>query len=443
MAKRTKRRAARGGDGKPRDVREALEQHYRAAFDKTRRYVRTPDAKGLAQMLWAHGILGIGYGVKETAGALTPVRGARIYVARKQPRRSVDPRGRIPEQLFSDEEPVDTDVVPVGRFRLLAKKKSANKQAKPKKRKSLGPSGAPPSGFGAPLSPLFGSNLPPLFGSNLPPLSESAWLSKDLALLRSPQRPLSGGCSIGPEIEPGDMAGTLGCFVRDGAGTTYALSNNHVLAAARLSGFPAPVADGAPIFQPGELDRSDPYILDLLRDGQHESTPVGSLSAVVPITPSDPTASAAPTPNVVDAALAEITDAGALPLGSPIFSMPGIPLRDPPDPYDPANLLLRVVGKVGRTTGATLGVVIDIDARFWIPYGAEDDLDRYAWFVNQIGVVPIGSFPEFSLPGDSGSAIFDALTFDLVGLLFAGGEGLTLVNPIANVFAELGIDEVA
>ena len=438
MAKKIRKSSA-GGGKEPQTVQEALERHFEGVLGRGRKFrAKAPELKGLGHLLWRNGILGVGYGVKETAGALTPVFGARVYVARKRSRRSLDAKGRVPEQLFSDSQPVETDVVAVDRFSPLAKKEP------PAKKRKAGSERRSRGGFGS-LGPLGFGSLGPLGFGSLPPLSVSSWLAKDLALLRSPQRPMSGGCSVGPELEPGDVAGTLGCFVRKGAGgKTYILSNNHVLADSRLTGFDIPIQDGDPIFQPGDLDRSDRYVLDLLRDGAHEQTQVAKLNDVIDIEPSDPRSEAQPAPNVVDAALAEITDSNAEPAGSPLFTLPRVTLKDPPNPYDPKDLLLKVVGKVGRTTGATLGVVVEIDARFWIPYGDPEDFSRYAWFTNQIGVVPIGSNPDFSAPGDSGAAVFDPLDdYRLVGLLFAGGEGLTLVNPIDEVFSRLGISGVA
>jgi len=101
-------------------------------------------------------------------------------------------------------------------------------------------------------------------------------------------------------------------------------------------------------------------------------------------------------------------------------------------------LRLRAVAKVGRTTGATMGLVVDTQAHLWIPYGAPTDYNRYAWFVDQIVVVPVGGAPTFSDSGDSGSLVFDVKTREIIGLLFAGSSnGETYVNPIGAVLAEL------
>lgn len=81
------------------------------------------------------------------------------------------------------------------------------------------------------------------------------------------------------------------------------------------------------------------------------------------------------------------------------------------------------VTKTGRTTGTTRGRIVGIGATSNVNYGR----DGVARFVNQL--VIRGSSGNFSGPGDSGSLI---LTGDKrpTGLLFAGGGGTTIANPI-------------
>jgi len=85
------------------------------------------------------------------------------------------------------------------------------------------------------------------------------------------------------------------------------------------------------------------------------------------------------------------------------------------------------VRKSGRTTEYTEGEIIAIEASIRVTYS-----QGTALFEGQI----VSNIP--SAGGDSGSAV---LTHDnnLVGLLFAGGEGITIMNPIEDVFRELGI----
>lgn len=86
------------------------------------------------------------------------------------------------------------------------------------------------------------------------------------------------------------------------------------------------------------------------------------------------------------------------------------------------------VRKSGRTSEYTEGEIIAIEASIRVTYS-----QGTALFDGQI----VSNIP--SAGGDSGSAV---LTPDnnLVGLLFAGGEGVTIMNPIEDVFYALGIN---
>ena len=266
-------------------VANVLDDCFRRLLGKTGKTVKTKARlkKGEAQRLWKAGILGVGYGVKETAGGLTPVLGARVYVRHKRSLKSLNQGERIPEFVLEDSksgEGLNTDVVAVPGLRPL------NGDSDPGVLSSRGDS-----------------------DSNGVLSTGSSWLVKDLAMLRSPHRPLTGGASVGPNLSAGDMAGTLGCFVKDSAGKTYILSNNHVLANSRLAGHEQDneVQPDADIFQPGTLDWSEPYITDMLVHGSKQGDPVAKLAEVVPIQPSDPTVAGPPAENRVDAALARIT----------------------------------------------------------------------------------------------------------------------------------------
>ena len=91
------------------------------------------------------------------------------------------------------------------------------------------------------------------------------------------------------------------------------------------------------------------------------------------------------------------------------------------------------VRKHGRTTGHTVGVVMDVSADLWVVYGAQR-----AWFEDQIAIMGVGN-ALFSQPGDSGSLIVDAVTLEPVALLFAGGNNLTFANPIDTVLTHFGV----
>ncbi len=412
---------------KIRTVADALSVYYRSHAEAVGRLrvelgqgpprVAVPAAPkidpSVYRVLWAAGVSGIGFGIKESEGNLIPIPAARVYVGCKKPMSSLERSLRVPAQIPGSEAvgpPLDTDVVAAGALR-----------------------------------PLPDSDPGTRGDSDRGTRSGSDWLAKDLALLRGPIRPLHAGCSVGPPLE---LAGTLGCFVcKRGADDVYLLSNNHVLAGGRLrihsrgaARDESPVPDGAPISQPGRIDSSEPYILDQLKHGAAENQPVAELSAAPPILTRDPGVAGAPLENRVDAAIA-LVDTPTAPSQSPIYTLPGFGLMPPPSPYDRTQLLYRAVGKVGRTTGSTIGIVVDVDARFWIPYGAPNDYDRYGLFVAQLVVLPVGRAPDFSAAGDSGSAVFDLRSRQLVGLLFAGSDaGYTIVNPIDAVFDALHLE---
>jgi hypothetical protein len=90
----------------------------------------------------------------------------------------------------------------------------------------------------------------------------------------------------------------------------------------------------------------------------------------------------------------------------------------------------RVV-KSGRTTGVTLGKCVGYGASARVGYD-----EGTALFTGQL-VIKADS-GDFSQPGDSGSLILVADTLRPWGLLFAGGGGITLANPIKDVLDYAG-----
>lgn len=92
------------------------------------------------------------------------------------------------------------------------------------------------------------------------------------------------------------------------------------------------------------------------------------------------------------------------------------------------------VGKSGRTTQLTSGRIVSLNWSGWINYGV-----GYAWFAGQFVVQ--GHSGNFSAGGDSGSSVW---TWDAarrpVGLLFAGGGGYTICNPMPWVVSALDIN---
>jgi hypothetical protein len=130
---------------------------------------------------------------------------------------------------------------------------------------------------------------------------------------------------------------------------------------------------------------------------------------------------AAETINQVDAALAYPT----VPVSAEIIDGVGIP-----------NGVAAVglgdeVHKCGRTTGHTRDAVQQISATVQISYGS----GRVAVFGDQLIMGPM------SAGGDSGSAVLDADN-NVVGLLFAGSDAVTIVSPIELVLDALAIEVV-
>lgn len=91
------------------------------------------------------------------------------------------------------------------------------------------------------------------------------------------------------------------------------------------------------------------------------------------------------------------------------------------------------VGKSGRTTQLTVGRVVALNWSGWINYGIGK-----AWFAGQFAVQ--GNSGDFSANGDSGSSVWtwDSTRYP-VGLLFAGGDGYTICNPMPWVVSALDI----
>ncbi len=235
-------------------------------------------------------------------------------------------------------------------------------------------------------------------------------------------RPARPGCSIGHyQI----TAGTLGCLVqRDNQ--VYILSNNHVLANSNLGQI------GDPIWQPGKYD------------GGTSADQIATLDRFIPIGfPGDITPTPAPEPsgcsplasimkffqapppqiqinepgnNTVDCALAK-------PL-SPELVSPDILNIGVPIGVGTATLGT-ALQKMGRTTGYTTGQITQLDVTVSVDYGG-----KVAAYRNQLmaGAMSAG--------GDSGSAVLD-MNKRVVGLLFAGSDTTTILNPIQHVLDAL------
>jgi hypothetical protein len=256
-------------------------------------------------------------------------------------------------------------------------------------------------------------------------------------------RPAPGGVSMGHYLI---SAGTLGAIVKDTTtGEKLILSNNHVMANSNSATM------GDAIIQPGAADGAaypDDRIAVLERfipiqftgsgnggDGgggggggngggcaiakstsnvlnfaakilgsQHRLIPVKILSAI----------------NEVDAAVAK-------PISDSLIRDDIIDIGVITGTRSAAiNMAVR---KSGRTSGTTTGIIEMLDGTVDVGYGGS----LVATFENQI----VANY--MSNPGDSGSLVVDGTDPLAVGLLFAGSDISTVINPIDRVLDLLNV----
>lgn len=255
-------------------------------------------------------------------------------------------------------------------------------------------------------------------------------------------------------------AGTLGTIVTDKTtGEKLILSNNHVLANSNN----ALVGDA--ILQPGPTD-----------GGQNPADMIARLERFVrirfqdePDTPTPPPPGPTPPPGTgcdILSVIVNILNALAAALGSRqriAAIIPPMPQAAPSTlveaqapvnevdcavakPIDPNMFTGEILGigqvsgtkpaalgmtvrKSGRTTGFTTGTVNLLNATVNVAYGS-----RVARFTGQIITGPM------SQGGDSGSLVVDGTENKAVGLLFAGSNLSTILNPIDNVLSALNIN---
>lgn len=237
------------------------------------------------------------------------------------------------------------------------------------------------------------------------------------------RRPAQPGVSVG---HPDVTAGTFG-FLVERAGERLLLSNNHVLANRNLARV------GDLIYQPGPADggvAADAVAalatFERLDFGEAPSKcqwadlAVAVLNWLAGVSGSSHRVQAlqqTPGVNLLDAALARSL--------APELLAPGILGLGPPtgvaEPY-----LGQKVQKVGRTTGLTEGIVVQVDVTADVEFHGQ-----MARFANQVFTTKMSS------PGDSGSGIVD-LERRAVGLLFAGSERVTIFTPIQRVLEHFG-----
>lgn len=238
-------------------------------------------------------------------------------------------------------------------------------------------------------------------------------------------RPARPGISLG-NVQI--TAGTFGCVVVRN-GTRFVLSNNHVLA----DGNSAPL--GSLVVQPGPVD-----------GGKANTDRIGVLAEFTAIA-FDDGGNPAPTPEPggCGTALAKLlgqTKEVVAPYNTPGANKVDCALCKPDDDSlispdilgigIPKGVVLGMLGmavqKSGRTTSYTRGEIEQIDVTSRIDYGG-----KFATFTGQLLAGAI------SQPGDSGSVVLD-LNGNVIGLLFAGSNTSTLINPIQDVLEALRVE---
>src|SRR5215216_1361394 len=235
---------------------------------------------------------------------------------------------------------------------------------------------------------------------------------------RQKMRPARPGISIGHyQI----TAGTFGWLVQRN-GQVYILSNNHVLAnsnAAQLGDAilqPGPIDGGTSADQIGTLEQFIPIGFE--SSSSPGCSPLASLMRL--FGPAKPLINE-PGNNTVDCAIAKPLSADVV---DPDILKIGIPTG-----AGTASLGTQVQ-KSGRTTGLTTDQITQIDVTVSVDYGG-----KIATFKNQLMA------GAMSQGGDSGSAVLD-MNKQVVGLLFAGSNTTTIMNPIQLVLDALGAQVV-
>ncbi|MCU0519913.1 MAG: S1 family peptidase [Anaerolineae bacterium] len=244
---------------------------------------------------------------------------------------------------------------------------------------------------------------------------------------RMRMRPAQPGVSIGHR----DItAGTFGLLVHRGD-NVFILSNNHVLAdsnAAKL---------GDPIYQPGSADggTAADQIASLAEfesldfgDSPAQCTIVQTLARALNLLARLAGSGHRLAPvlktsglNLMDAALGlpdqvSLVKPGILELGTPLG------LADPS--------LGQEVQKMGRTTGLTRGFITQVSVTADVDYAG-----RTARFTDQVFASPMSS------PGDSGSSVLN-MARQVVGLVFAGSERITILTPMRRILERFGVELV-
>jgi hypothetical protein len=282
-------------------------------------------------------VVGVGVGRKISNGKATQNYAVRVYVRQKLPRSRLGAHC-IPESIGG----VHTDVIETGAFKALV---------------------------------------------------------SSVALARQRFRPIRPGVSVGFASGNQLVAGTVTVIVEKD-GSTFALSNNHVLA------FENQLAIGTDIIQPASLD------------GGHDAEDrIGTLANFIALNPNQ---------NMLDAAIAKLD-----PTVKVTEKFPDLIRLDSVQSL--AAVMHMRVAKLGRGTGYTRGTIEDmgIDAQVDFESGQFT-------FGDQLLIKGIGT--SFSEGGDSGALVVSADgSCQPIAMLFAGSPQYSLATPIDRVLQALGV----
>ena len=323
-------------------------------------------------------VIGVGYGNKNTGGVDTGEPCISVLVEKKLPKGELRKSALVPDEI----DGVKTDVIETGRINALPLRLNT-------------------SGVG---------------------------------LRESKVRPAPGGVSIG---HLSITAGTFGCMVTDGT-DNFILSNNHVLAHTNAG------KKGDMILQPGPhdggittanqiatLEHFEPIHFD---KGKPEEDGLFALikSFLCALFGIFCEEEEDLSPNLFDAALA----APVVPVDDELserdFVSPEILEIGIPTGWAHGEEIGLEVKKSGRTTGLTTGKVLQINADILVDYGVGKG---EVLFENQI------ISDSYSQGGDSGSAVLNNNN-EVVGLLFAGSDTITVFSPIESILDTFGVEIV-
>jgi hypothetical protein len=246
--------------------------------------------------------------------------------------------------------------------------------------------------------------------------------------LTAPVQLGSSGSSVGATCLSGNsgfcFGGTLGSLITRG-GTSYVMSNNHVL------GLSDAATAGQAVTQPGEIETNCQTAGTIT---------VANFTSYVPLQPQPTTA--------VDVAIAQIISGEVDPKGN-VLEL-GAVSNGVPQPGQVvsgsgmAASIGETIAKSGRTTGLTCSTVETIATSVSVSYqkGCATTGGFSVLYNNQVTVGNTANGDSFLAEGDSGSLAVDEATATPVALLFAGGansNGTTTAvgNPVSAVLTAL------